>query len=387
MKIVVGILSVCFTRNLQMVPPCLTSLKCKLRERLLERIRTLSRTPSPRGESQSCGKSDMFFEINTSLLPFKSITSKINSCMHILHINNYFAAAFPGDRAVSPATPNAQKAIVPDTVHDESSISLGDLSDKMQNLDIKGSRARQTRLCGDVADGLSALASGTSTPLSTKNLKKATKDAKGDATFFLSFPCKIKSPDRTDKSQPYLKRNAVDLFGTAGVPTISQVQQGKLNKWDDESHAPRVFAVNHILHPLISCYLCCAMLLLAEHFPQELKKCITEQDEHEHVHESSELNAGAKKNGTRRFRVRLYSKSACNTRTGGTVERRNDVLVTDEFYTYVHAYVCLDGAVVRKHRIKLFPAHISFACCTNIIVVVSLRPQWPLSWYAANTTL
>ena len=74
------------------------------------------------------------------------------------------------------------------------------------------------------------------------------------------------------------------------------------------------------------------MLLLAEHFPRELKECITEQDTSDDSKASARRD---KKSHTRYFRVRLYSKAACNTRTGGTVQRRRDVMVTDEFYTFV----------------------------------------------------
>ena len=118
--------------------------------------------------------------------------------------------------------------MAPRAVHDKSCISLGELSQKMQMLDIKESRARQSALCGSVADSLHALPSCTST-FDTQKFK-ATKRTKDNETFFLSFPRKIKSPDQTDKCKPYLKRNAVNLFGTAGVPSMCQVQQGKLNK-------------------------------------------------------------------------------------------------------------------------------------------------------------
>lgn len=94
------------------------------------------------------------------------------------------------------------------------------------------------------------------------------------------------------------------------------------------------------------------MLLLAEHFPQELKNCITEEHESGHEQESPKLSARAKKHRTRRFRVRLYGKAAY-TRTGGTVERRNDVLVTDEFYTCVRVMCIFRSRVVRKDGIRL----------------------------------
>ena len=81
------------------------------------------------------------------------------------------------------------------------------------------------------------------------------------------------------------------------------------------------------------------MLLLAEYFPRELKECITELDTcgdpKVGIQPNGHTKKYTKKGSPRRFRVALYGKGACNTRTGGTVEPRSNVIVTDEFYTFV----------------------------------------------------
>ena len=131
-----------------------------------------------------------------------------------------------GEQVKSQSTSSVPAKMTPETSHKKNSISTADLSHQMLKLNLKASPTGHAAKVA--ADDLHDITSCTSaTP---KKNDRATKDTMEDHNFSLRFPHEITSPDRTDKSHSYLKRHALNLFGTAGVPTVLQVQQGKLNK-------------------------------------------------------------------------------------------------------------------------------------------------------------
>lgn len=132
----------------------------------------------------------------------------------------------------------------------EHTTSIADLAHNLLQLTLDGSPAGHTadalslrsqlhsssppnaRAAANDANDVTGCAS---TPLNKKYQTTTTTplpatDKKDGHSFFLQFPLTIKSPDRTDKGNPYLKRYTFKLFGTEGVPMVSHVQQGKLNE-------------------------------------------------------------------------------------------------------------------------------------------------------------